>query len=67
MDYAHARHAGNAGDVLKHVALMAVLEPRLLSTTPLINACTPLSVALKVRSAGNVAAPSELVKCTVPV
>jgi 23S rRNA (adenine2030-N6)-methyltransferase len=26
MDYAHARHAGNAGDVLKHVALLAVLE-----------------------------------------
>ena len=26
MDYAHARHAGNAGDVFKHVALLAVLE-----------------------------------------
>jgi 23S rRNA (adenine2030-N6)-methyltransferase len=26
MDYAHARHAGNAGDVLKHVALIAALE-----------------------------------------
>ena len=26
MDYAHARHAGNMGDVLKHVALAAVLR-----------------------------------------
>lgn len=26
MDYAHARHAGNAGDVFKHVALLAALE-----------------------------------------
>src|SRR5437764_2750235 len=26
MDYAHARHAGNAGDVFKHVALLALLE-----------------------------------------
>jgi len=26
MDYAHARHAGNAGDVFKHVALIAVLS-----------------------------------------
>src|SRR2546430_17377697 len=26
MDYAHARHAGNAGDVFKHVAFLAVLE-----------------------------------------
>jgi len=26
MDYAPARHAGNAGDVLKHVALVALLE-----------------------------------------
>jgi 23S rRNA (adenine2030-N6)-methyltransferase len=26
MDYAHARHAGNAGDVFKHVALVAALE-----------------------------------------
>ncbi|HEX4384866.1 MAG TPA: 23S rRNA (adenine(2030)-N(6))-methyltransferase RlmJ [Myxococcales bacterium] len=26
MDYAHARHAGNAGDVFKHVALVATLE-----------------------------------------
>jgi len=26
MDYAHARHAGNAGDVFKHVALLAVLD-----------------------------------------
>ena len=26
MDYAHARHAGNAGDVFKHVALIAVLD-----------------------------------------
>jgi 23S rRNA (adenine2030-N6)-methyltransferase len=25
-DYAHARHAGNAGDVFKHVALLALLE-----------------------------------------
>lgn len=26
MDYAHARHAGNSGDVFKHLALFAVLE-----------------------------------------
>src|SRR5205823_2377701 len=26
MDYAHARHAGNAGDVFKHVALIAALD-----------------------------------------
>ncbi len=26
MDYSHARHAGNAGDVFKHVALVAVLQ-----------------------------------------
>jgi 23S rRNA (adenine2030-N6)-methyltransferase len=26
MDYAHARHAGNAGDVFKHAALLALFE-----------------------------------------
>jgi len=35
MDYAHARHAGNAGDVLKHVALLAVFEELLRSPEPL--------------------------------
>lgn len=35
MDYAHARHAGNAGDVVKHVALIAALEELLRSTEPL--------------------------------
>jgi len=35
MDYAHARHAGNAGDVLKHVALVAVLEELLRDPSPL--------------------------------
>ena len=35
MDYAHARHAGNAGDVFKHVALIAVLEELLRSSEPL--------------------------------
>jgi 23S rRNA (adenine2030-N6)-methyltransferase len=35
MDYAHARHAGNAGDVLKHVALVAVLEELLRDPLPL--------------------------------
>ena len=35
MDYAHARHAGNAGDVFKHVALIAVLEELLRSAAPL--------------------------------
>jgi 23S rRNA (adenine2030-N6)-methyltransferase len=35
MDYAHARHAGNAGDVLKHVALVAVLEELLRDPAPL--------------------------------
>src|SRR6267143_5513740 len=35
MDYAHARHAGNAGDVLKHVALIALLEAMLRDASPL--------------------------------
>src|SRR5206468_2066056 len=35
MDYAHARHAGNAGDVFKHVALLAVLDELLRDPAPL--------------------------------
>ena len=35
MDYAHARHAGNAGDVLKHVALIALLDSLLQDPAPL--------------------------------
>jgi 23S rRNA (adenine2030-N6)-methyltransferase len=35
MDYAHARHAGNAGDVFKHVALVAALEELTSSADPL--------------------------------
>jgi 23S rRNA (adenine2030-N6)-methyltransferase len=35
MDYAHARHAGNAGDVLKHVALLALIEALTRETAPL--------------------------------
>ena len=35
MDYAHARHAGNAGDVLKHVALVALIEAMLGDPAPL--------------------------------
>lgn len=35
MDYAHARHAGNVGDVFKHVALLAVLEELLVDPAPL--------------------------------
>jgi 23S rRNA (adenine2030-N6)-methyltransferase len=35
MDYDHARHAGNAGDVLKHVALLALLEAVLREPAPL--------------------------------
>jgi 23S rRNA (adenine2030-N6)-methyltransferase len=35
MDYAHARHAGNAGDVLKHVALIALLDAMLSDPAPL--------------------------------
>jgi 23S rRNA (adenine2030-N6)-methyltransferase len=35
MDYAHARHAGNAGDVLKHVALVAALSELLQDPAPL--------------------------------
>ena len=35
MDYAHARHAGNAGDVFKHTALLAVLEELLREAAPL--------------------------------
>ena len=35
MDYAHARHAGNAGDVFKHTALLAVLDELLRDPAPL--------------------------------
>ena len=35
MDYDHARHAGNAGDVLKHVALIALLQAMLRDSAPL--------------------------------
>jgi 23S rRNA (adenine2030-N6)-methyltransferase len=35
MDYAHARHAGNFGDVFKHVALIAVLEALREDASPL--------------------------------
>ena len=35
MDYAHARHAGNAGDVFKHVALIALLEAMVRDPAPL--------------------------------
>ncbi len=35
MDYAHARHAGNAGDVFKHLALVAVLDELLRDPAPL--------------------------------
>lgn len=35
MDYAHARHAGNAGDVFKHVALIAILGELLRDPAPL--------------------------------
>lgn len=35
MDYSHARHAGNAGDVHKHVALLAVLSELTRSPEPL--------------------------------
>lgn len=35
MDYAHARHAGNAGDVIKHVALIALLEAMVGDASPL--------------------------------
>jgi len=35
MDYAHARHAGNAGDVLKHVGLIALLESLSRDPAPL--------------------------------
>ena len=35
MDYAHARHAGNVGDVFKHVAQLAVLEELLKDEAPL--------------------------------
>jgi len=34
-DYAHARHAGNAGDVLKHVALLALIETLTREPAPL--------------------------------
>jgi len=36
MDYAHARHAGNAGDVFKHVALIALLDELLRDPQPLL-------------------------------
>ncbi len=36
MDYAHARHAGNMGDVLKHVALTAVLRELVPLPEPLL-------------------------------
>ena len=35
MDYEHARHAGNAGDVLKHVALIALLDAMVADPSPL--------------------------------
>lgn len=35
-DYAHARHAGNAGDVFKHVALLALLEELTRDPAPLL-------------------------------
>lgn len=35
-DYAHARHAGNVGDVFKHVALMAVLDALREDPAPLL-------------------------------
>ncbi len=35
-DYAHARHAGNVGDVLKHVALTAALEALTAQPEPLL-------------------------------
>jgi len=35
-DYAHARHAGNVGDVLKHVALTAALEAMTGESEPLL-------------------------------
>jgi 23S rRNA (adenine2030-N6)-methyltransferase len=35
MDYAHARHAGNAGDVFKHVALLSALEAVTAAGPPL--------------------------------
>ena len=36
MDYAHARHAGNAGDVFKHLGLVALLEELLRDPAPLL-------------------------------
>ena len=36
MDYAHARHAGNLGDVLKHVALVAVCQELSRELAPLL-------------------------------
>jgi len=36
MDYAHARHAGNAGDVFKHLALIALLDELTHDASPLI-------------------------------
>jgi 23S rRNA (adenine2030-N6)-methyltransferase len=35
-DYSHARHAGNHGDVLKHVALVAVLRDLIRDPAPLL-------------------------------
>jgi 23S rRNA (adenine2030-N6)-methyltransferase len=36
MDYAHARHAGNAGDVFKHVALVALVLELVRDAEPLL-------------------------------
>src|SRR5262245_58570882 len=36
MNYRHAFHAGNVGDVLKHVILIAVLDRLLAKPTPLL-------------------------------
>src|SRR5437763_6392950 len=36
MDYAHARHAGNAGDVFKHAGLIALLSELLRDPEPLL-------------------------------
>jgi 23S rRNA (adenine2030-N6)-methyltransferase len=35
MDYDHGRHAGNAGDVIKHLALIALLEAMVRDPAPL--------------------------------
>jgi len=36
MDYAHARHTGNAGDVFKHVALVALVVELVRDAEPLL-------------------------------